>query len=99
MSGPQKYRKRPLIVDAWQFQGFRADDNGWGLLHWVDEDGQTASGLGQGDDSVLIIETREGRMRAEQGDWIVKEPAPTSDRRFYPVKPDIFAATYEAVSE
>jgi hypothetical protein len=36
-------------------------------------------------------------MRAEPGDYVIREPFPTDDRRFYPCKPDIFEATYEAV--
>lgn len=34
-------------------------------------------------------------MLAEPGDWIIREPFPTDDRRFYPCKPEQFAATYE----
>jgi hypothetical protein len=45
------------------------------------------------------IHTKEGTMRAEIGDWIIKEPFATADRQFYPCKPDIFAATYEPVDE
>ena len=42
------------------------------------------------------IDTREGTMLAEYGDWIIKEPFGTDDRQFYPCKPDIFEQTYEA---
>lgn len=37
------------------------------------------------------IETLEGQMRAEIGDWIIKGVK----GELYPCKPDIFAATYE----
>ena len=47
----------------------------------------------------IVIETREGSMEAHQGDWIIEEPFPTGDRRFYPCKPDIFEATYCALDE
>jgi len=43
----------------------------------------------------LLIETKEGVMKAFKGDWIIKEPFPTGDRDFYPCKPDIFEKTYE----
>lgn len=43
----------------------------------------------------LLIETKEGTMKAFKGDWIIKEPFPTGDRDFYPCKPDIFQKTYE----
>ena len=45
----------------------------------------------------LLIETKEGVMKAFKGDWIIKEPFPTSDRDFYPCKNDIFINTYDAV--
>ena len=41
----------------------------------------------------LRIRTLEGEMRAEQGDWIIRGV----QGEFYPCKPDIFDATYEAV--
>lgn len=40
---------------------------------------------------VIEIETLEGTMRAEPGDWIIKG----IKGEFYPVKPEIFTATYE----
>ena len=39
----------------------------------------------------LLIETLEGKMRADVGDWIIKGVK----GEFYPCKPDIFEATYE----
>lgn len=41
----------------------------------------------------LEIETLEGTMRADAGDWIITGIKGEQ----YPCKPDIFAATYEAV--
>ena len=41
----------------------------------------------------LDIETLEGDLSAGLGDWVVKG----IQGEFYPVKPDIFAATYEEV--
>ena len=43
----------------------------------------------------LIIKTREGEMQASIGDYVLKEPFGTADRKFYPVKPDIFVARYD----
>jgi hypothetical protein len=50
-------------------------------------------------DWVIQIDTRDGEMAASMGDWVIEEPFPTADRRFYPCKPDIFAATYEPAEE
>jgi hypothetical protein len=38
-------------------------------------------------------------MMVAPGDWVIKEPFPTDDRRFYPCKPEIFEQTYEEVKE
>ncbi|HFI0405727.1 TPA: hypothetical protein ACGOYB_001831 [Streptococcus suis] len=40
---------------------------------------------------VQYIETLEGTMKASAGDWIITGV----DGERYPVKPDIFARTYE----
>ena len=42
---------------------------------------------------ITLIETLEGTMRAEVGDWIIT--GVKGER--YPCKPDIFAATYDEV--
>jgi hypothetical protein len=42
----------------------------------------------------LIVATLEGNMVARHGDWIIQGVK----GEFYPCKPDIFEATYEAVS-
>ncbi len=44
---------------------------------------------------VLAIPTLEGEMWAANGDWIIRGV----QGEFYPCKPDIFAATYEAVAQ
>ena len=41
----------------------------------------------------VVIETLEGEMVGRVGDWLIKGVA----NEVYPCKPDIFAATYEAV--
>jgi len=42
---------------------------------------------------MLSIKTLEGRMRVDPNDWIIKGV----EGELYPCKPDIFAATYDAV--
>ncbi len=90
---PQKFRKKPVEIDAWQFTGFADGESGWDILHWIDADGQTAGGKGQGTESVLEIQTLEGVMTANRGDWIIRGV----QGEHYPCRADIFAATYEAV--
>lgn len=43
-----------------------------------------------------VVLTAHGRVRAEPGDWVLTDPA-TGDT--WPVKPDIFAATYDLIEE
>ena len=43
-----------------------------------------------------LVTTAHGRVRAEAGDWILRDPR-TGDT--WPIKPDIFEATYEQVEE
>ena len=97
----KKYRKRPVVIEAIQFDGSNFKE----IFDWVgqwqpEDDGQ---GMWQADDgkghllNALIVDTAEGEMRADPNDWIIREPFPTGDREFYPCKPDIFEATYELV--
>jgi len=43
----------------------------------------------------LAIETPEGTMKADRGDWIIRGVK----GEIYPCKPDIFEASYESVQE
>lgn len=43
-----------------------------------------------------LVTTAHGRVRAEAGDWVLTDPE-TGDT--WPIKPDIFEKTYEAVDE
>lgn len=44
-------------------------------------------------DKEIYIDTLEGRMKADKGDWIVTGIKGEQ----YPVKPDIFEKTYSAI--
>lgn len=77
------FRKKPVVISAVQWDGNL----------------ETLAGLGTYENSVyqdltcknLQIETLEGTMTAQLGDWIIKGV----QSELYPCKPDIFAATYE----
>lgn len=43
----------------------------------------------------VFIDTLEGRMKAEKGDWIITGV----NGEKYPVKPDIFEKTYEVLPD
>lgn len=81
----QPYRKKPVVIEAWQFYGA----NGASLASWcggIHDDAEEAP--------TIIISTLEGTMTASLGDWIIRGV----QGEFYPCKPDIFAATYEYVA-
>lgn len=96
-----KYRKKPVEIDAIQWNG---NSNKQEIDKFVGKELKTE--LESDTDYIakkgspifsLLIETKEGVMKAFKGDWIIKEPFPTGDRDFYPCKPDIFELTYEKV--
>jgi hypothetical protein len=79
-----KFRKKPVVIDAVQWT--KAMDEG--REPWP-------APVCRVNDSRPFIKTLEGDMTVSIGDWIVKGVA----GEFYPCKPDIFEATYEAVTE
>ncbi|GHE84325.1 hypothetical protein GCM10019059_45480 [Camelimonas fluminis] len=79
------YRKKPVEIEARQL----TPDSHQSISLWVASAGYNVMRAVTG----LVIETLEGDMRADYGDWIIKGVS----GEFYPCKPDIFAATYEPV--
>lgn len=78
-----KFRKKPVVIEAWQWT--EAMDQG--LEPWP------PTPVKRVNDSPPHIETLEGKMFVNVGDWIIKGVK----GEYYPCKPDIFEATYEAV--
>lgn len=90
-----KFRKKPVVIEAKQFTtnnevGSPQMDS---VVNWVNQGRDTAGAWHNGTD--IFIVTLEGEMRATVGDWIIKGVK----GEFYPCKPDIFEATYEAVED
>lgn len=82
-----KYRKKPVVIDAVQWDGTNRD-----AIHDFCPVATSGSD-GSGNPRSLYIKTKEGVMEALIGDWIIKGVV----GEFYPCKPEVFAATYEAV--
>jgi len=84
-----KYRKLSVVIEAVKFTERTKDQ----ALNFVrcncipsfDSDGNPA----------IVIQTLEGDMTATLGDYIIRGVA----GEFYPCKPHIFEATYEAVED
>lgn len=78
-----KYRKKPVVIEAIQWQG-NFDE----IEKFVGGDAESRNGE-------LIIATLEGPLHASHNDWIIKGVK----GEFYPCKPDIFKATYDIVED
>lgn len=88
-----KYRKKPVTIDAFQWTGDQnqTEDPEWAVKaikegHIIFTDTGT-------EDVKMIIDTLEGTMTAQRGDYIIKG----IKGEFYPCKPDIFEQSYEIV--
>lgn len=88
MTNPTKYRKKPVEIEAMRFE--KPYKN---LREFCPEIRLIKSGMQGTKVAFALIDTLEGTMRAEIGDWIIRGV----QGEFYPCKPDIFAATYEVV--
>lgn len=86
-----KFRKKPVVIDAYEFHNRVGPDTRPDWLMQAVADGRIEfHGARLGLD-FLTIQTLEGQMRAEVGDYIIRGV----QGELYPCKPDIFAATYE----
>lgn len=85
-----QYRKKPIVIEAYRLplydqpvpETFDKWCNDVGFHDWESDR-----------DAGIVINTLEGAMRADPGDWIIRGV----NGEFYPCKPDIFEKTYEAV--
>lgn len=94
-----KYKKKPIVVEAIRWTGSNLEE----IRNFVGNDlienyikhfdiertliKQTLTGI--------AINTLEGTMRVDYGDYIIKDV----NNELYPCKPDVFEQTYEEVIE
>lgn len=79
-----QYRKRPVVIEAVCLTSDTPDEE---IIEFLGDSDYEFDEYG------MDIPTLEGVMHASVGDWIIRGV----QGEMYPVKPDIFAATYEAV--
>ncbi len=82
------YRKKPVIIEAMQFTNEDKDR----VKNWIT---CNTSADFQGTEPILNIQTLEGIMIANIGDYIIKGVK----GEYYPCKPDIFHLTYEEITD
>ena len=80
-----KFRKKPVVIEAFQYRSGEQDSR-------VAAD-VIAGNVRYPEDGTMLIRTLEGDMLASPGDWIIRGVK----GELYPVKDEIFRATYEAV--
>lgn len=85
------YRKKPVEVEAHKFEG--SSTNIGQIRNWIENGVWKETEIHTRDFRTMEIETLEGTMTANPGDYIIKGV----EGEFYPCKPDIFHATYEAI--
>ena len=86
-----EYRKKPVVIEAWEFTMDSLKDVYSGVRRYQN-DIKLVSQYG-GEVLYLEIKTLEGTMRAELGDYIIKD----IQGELYPCKHDIFEATYSLI--
>lgn len=82
-----RYRKRPVEIEAVRWDGTNASE----IELWAGEAYETWLPSTE----QIEIRTLEGPLTASKGDWIIRGVK----GEFYPCKPDIFVATYDAITE
>lgn len=98
----KKYRKKPVVIEAMEVTYESAMD----VFRWIEQNSQGAFDfagterpeIGVGIDPAdgrMVIATLEGDMHVSLGDYVIRGV----QGEFYPCKPDIFRATYDAVNE
>lgn len=87
-----KYRKKPVVIDAWLFNN-RSDNEPPNWLRELEGTKIKVHATRYGNATFIYVHTLEGVMTALPGDWIIRGV----QGEIYPCKPDIFEATYEKV--
>ena len=88
------FRKKPVVIEARRWDG--SLNGAAHLCEWINGTSPESDPVGSyvyntdGVDDFLIV-TLEGDHRVTPQDWIIKGVA----GEFYPIKPDIFDATYD----
>nr|WP_275344879.1 hypothetical protein [Enterococcus faecium] len=91
-----KYRKKPVIIEAVQFNRSKAERNVAKYYPMVTDMARLTTARGTEErEGRFFISTLEGNMTVKDGDYIIQGV----EGEFYPCKPDIFEKTYEVASQ
>ncbi len=87
-----KFRKKPVVIEAILWDGSNINE----ILAWaygIAGLARAPAGPNTPERDRLRVETLEGTMYAERGDWIIRGVK----GELYPIKNEIFLETYEPV--
>lgn len=87
----RKYVKKPVIIEAMRFNSWHDIDE---LINFCGINNVLIV-LNPDGSNDLYIESLEGNMKVEEGDYVIKG----IKGEFYPCKPDIFELTYDIIDE
>lgn len=99
MGSPRRFKKRPVEIEAMQWDGTAAGASP--IINWIlNHDGSanytclTDPCSGRSEDHTIAIETMEGRsLDLKPGGWVIRG----IQGEFYPCAHLIFQATYEEI--
>lgn len=85
MKNIKKYKKKPVVIEALQFDSENVSE----MVNFIGDFPHEYFH----EQSLIIIHTLEGEHNVRHGDYVVRGVFD----EYYPVKPDIFKSTYEEV--
>lgn len=85
MLKPQKFQKKPIVIEAIQFVGTNMEEVGAFIGNFPHKCYPF--------EELIIITTLEGEHIVRIGDYVIKG----AYEEFYPCKPDIFKGTYDSI--
>jgi len=92
-----KYRKKPIVIDAFKYDGDLINSVGkYYVPKWAEEASENGVIFFHSTNtspSEMFIKTLEGEMMVTVGDYVIKGV----NGEIYPCKPDIFEKTYDKV--
>lgn len=91
----KQYRKKPVVIEAMLYEGVESIPEAEKFVGKSFKIGSASYDGKKYTTAVVSIETLEGDMYISKGDYIIKG----LKGEFYPCKPDIFEATYEALEK
>lgn len=93
MNTASKFRKKPVVIEAWDFDG--STECAHAICDWIRKE------TGREDQARFSLKGLEVRTLESSDGWHVVSPKDFVIKgvkgEFYPCKPDIFTATYDEV--